>query len=90
MTKEEENLEEKIIELYEKVHLMLITPNQAREQFMEILAKERKRLVGEIEEVIKDWWAGEGKAGNVLINRRSVLDYLAKLKGSRDSIKEGR
>ena len=48
-----EKIEEKVIELYEAVAVMAITPNTARKEFMKIideLLKQKKHLTGMIED----------------------------------------
>ena len=43
------NWEKEVIELYEKVATMQITPNQARVAFMKLLKKQKQEIVEELE-----------------------------------------
>lgn len=40
-------IEEKVIELYERVAIQAITPNQARKQFMRLLKDQFLEMIGE-------------------------------------------
>jgi len=44
---------------------------------VEALLKDQREEMGErLKEMFGDWWAGEGKADNVLIDRKRVLEEI--------------
>ena len=41
-----------------------------------LLSQQRQEMAERLKAIFKDWWAGKGKAGNVLIDRKRALEEI--------------